>query len=762
MNDLANSTMTQNSPPVRIDFNTPELQRKRRVRALKDRLTRWYVLVGGLAVLAAITLIFFYLAYVVVPLFQGATLTSKKALEPTWLSQDAGKPLMIALEEQNLVGMRVSDKGQALFFDTKTGAELKRVDLPVPAGTQVTSIGSDQPGNPLVVLGLSNGQALAFSHSYKITYPDNKKTITPGIDYPYGQEPFVLDEQGRALEHVSLNVNGETLVVAGSTGAHLQVVSLTREENMMTGEVTSEQSRIDLPQMTETVKAIFIDPRQQWLYVINGRAQADVFSLREKTLNGRYKLLDNGDAEVTASAQLVGGISLIIGDSKGGLAQWFMARDPDGEQRFKRIRDFQMGKAPIVQIDAEERRKGFIALDAAGELGVFHSTAHRTLLVEPVAEGAGVLSLSPRANRIIIEEGGKLLPLSLKNPHPEVSWSALWSKVWYENYDEPKYVWQSTASNTDFEPKLSLSPLTFGTLKAAFYAMILAAPLAIAAAIYTAYFMAPGMRRKVKPVIELMEAMPTVILGFFAGLFLAPYLEGHLPGVFSLFLLMPIGILVAGFTWSRLPESLRLRVPDGWEAAILIPVILLTGWFALYMSPFLETWFFGGDMRLWITNDLGITYDQRNALVVGIAMGFAVIPNIYSIAEDAVFSVPRSLTLGSLALGATPWQTLTRVVILTASPGIFSALMIGMGRAVGETMIVLMATGNTPVMELNLFEGMRTLAANVAVEMPESEVGGSHYRVLFLAALVLLMFTFVMNTLAELIRQRLRKKYSSL
>jgi phosphate transport system permease protein len=102
------------------------------------------------------------------------------------------------------------------------------------------------------------------------------------------------------------------------------------------------------------------------------------------------------------------------------------------------------------------------------------------------------------------------------------------------------------------------------------------------------------------------------------------------------------------------------------------------------------------------------------------------------------------------------------VVILTASPGIFSALMIGMGRAVGETMIVLMATGNTPIMDMNIFEGMRTLAANVAVEMPESEVGGTHYRVLFLAAMVLLLFTFVMNTLAELIRQRLRTKYSSL
>src|SRR3546814_869431 len=100
MNDLANSTMTTTSPPKRIDFNTPELQRKRRIRALKDRLTRWYVLVGGLAVLAAITLIFFFLAYVVVPLFQGADLTSQDPITPAWM-QDAGKPLMIAIEEQN-------------------------------------------------------------------------------------------------------------------------------------------------------------------------------------------------------------------------------------------------------------------------------------------------------------------------------------------------------------------------------------------------------------------------------------------------------------------------------------------------------------------------------------------------------------------------------------------------------------------------------------------------------------------------------------
>ncbi|MEI6335690.1 MAG: ABC transporter permease subunit, partial [Methylococcaceae bacterium] len=281
-------------------------------------------------------------------------------------------------------------------------------------------------------------------------------------------------------------------------------------------------------------------------------------------------------------------------------------------------------------------------------------------------------------------------------------------------------------------------------------------------AIYTAYFMTSKMRQYVKPSIELMGALPTVILGFLAGLWLAPIIEEYLAGLFALLMLVPLAVMLFAFVWQYLPKSFLQTIPEGWESALLIPVILLSSWFAFSVSVPLETFLFHGTLRDWFKTELGIGYDQRNALVVGVAMGFAVIPTIFSIAEDAIFSVPKHLTVGSLALGATPWQTMIKVVLLTASPGIFSAVMIGLGRAVGETMIVLMATGNTPVMDLSVFQGLRTLAANIAVEMPESEVDSTHYRVLFLAALVLFMFTFVFNTLAEIIRQRLREKYSSL
>jgi phosphate transport system permease protein len=358
--------------------------------------------------------------------------------------------------------------------------------------------------------------------------------------------------------------------------------------------------------------------------------------------------------------------------------------------------------------------------------------------------------------------GGSLRMLALDNEHPEVSFSSLWGRVWYENYEQPEFVWQSSASTNEFEPKFSLTPLVFGTLKASLYAMLFAIPLALMGAAYTAYFMSPELRKWVKPGIEIMAALPTVILGFLAGLWFAPWLEENLASVFLLILILPPGLFLFAWAWHKLNLDERLDMPAGWEPMLMVPVLIGLGWLAVLLADPVQGVLFGGDMRQWLDNDVGISYDQRNAMVVGCAMGFAVIPTIFSIAEDAVFGVPKTLSNGSLALGATPWQTLVFVVLPTASPGIFSALMIGLGRAVGETMIVLMATGNTPVMDWNIFEGMRTLAANIAVEMPESEVNSSHYRILFLAGLVLFMFTFIVNTGAELIRQRLREKYSSL
>ena len=183
---------------------------------------------------------------------------------------------------------------------------------------------------------------------------------------------------------------------------------------------------------------------------------------------------------------------------------------------------------------------------------------------------------------------------------------------------------------------------------------------------------------------------------------------------------------------------------------------------ALELSAPFEALAFGGSFPQWVRETTGLTYDQRNAVVVGLAMGFAVIPIIFAISEDAFSNVPKNLVSGSLALGANRWQTVTRVVLPTASPGIFSAVMVGFGRAVGETMIVLMATGNTPVMDWSPFNGFRTLSANIAVEIPEAPVGGTLYRTLFLAGLLLFLLTFAVNTVAEVVRQRLRRRYSQL
>jgi phosphate transport system permease protein len=470
------------------------------------------------------------------------------------------------------------------------------------------------------------------------------------------------------------------------------------------------------------------------------------------------------EAGISSMGMLLGGISLLAGDTNGMITQLFPVRDENNQYTLEVIRQFDGHQAAITKIIPEQRRKGFLSLDADGNLTIFHSTAGRQVLQQKLENGQPTaLALAPRASGLIaIYADGSADFMDIDNEHPEVSFASLWSKVWYENYNQPEYIWQSSASSNEFEPKFSLTPLAFGTLKAALYAMLFALPLALMGAAFTAYFMSPVLRRIVKPVIEIMAALPTVILGFLAGLWFAPFLEENLAGVLSLTLVLPVGLLLFAWFWTRSQWRIKNYVKEGWEPLLLLPVLVVLGFVSIEFVGPLQDLFFGGDLRSWLSREAGISYDQRNAMVVGCAMGFAVIPTIFSIAEDAIYGVPQSLSDGSLALGATPWQTLVKVILPTASPGMFSAVMIGLGRAVGETMIVLMATGNTPIMDWNLFEGMRTLAANIAVEMPETAMNSSHYRILFLAALVLFMFTFVVNTGAELIRQRLREKYSSL
>ncbi|WP_432742572.1 ABC transporter permease subunit [Methylobacter sp. G7] len=736
-----------------------------RWRLIKDALARYGVVAGGLGVIVAIVLIFFYLLYVVYPLFISASATPVS--EYPVPEQALGNTLLLAIEEQNEVAARFTDSGQVVFFNAATGKTLLTQAVAIPEGAHITSFAQGSPiKEGAVIYGLSNGRAIIAKQQYKVTYPDNVRLITPSLKYPLGEQPLALDESGAALETIAVKVGSDSTTIVAKTADKIRLINFKKEQSLFADEaaLTRTDSVLDLP--TAGIAEILIDKDESNLYLINNDGQLGYFDISDKSspdLKQQLNVVDAGQ-KITSVTFLNGDLSLMIGDSSGLVSQWSMVRDKLNRPAMQKIRSFKVSDKAVIAINSEQRRKGFMTTDADGIVGIYHSTAEREMIKERVSDALpSTAILSPRANALLLQSAaGNMHFWQVDNEHPEVSIKSLWQKVWYESYPKPDYIWQSSSANNDFEPKYSLTPLVFGTLKASFYAMLVAIPLALMGAIYTAYFMAPGMRQYVKPSIEIMGALPTVILGFLAGLWLAPFMEEHLTGIFALLMIVPVGVMLFAFAWQFLPKTIAENLPEGWDAALLIPVILLSGWLAFQVSVPLETYLFHGTLQDWLKAEMGIGYDQRNSLVVGVAMGFAVIPTIFSIAEDAIFSVPKHLTVGSLALGATPWQTMIRVVLLTASPGIFSAVMIGFGRAVGETMIVLMATGNTPVMDLSVFQGMRTLAANIAVEMPESEVDSTHYRILFLAALVLFMFTFVFNTLAEVIRQRLREKYSSL
>ncbi|MGI2197655.1 ABC transporter permease subunit [Shewanella baltica] len=729
-------------------------------RAFKDKAAQIGVTIGGTMVFVALLLIFFYLLYVIKPIFDSADVTLVKTVS----YQHADVPtLMVGAEEQNEVMYRVAVDGQVDFYTVADGSLLSSFTPPLPAGVTVTSAAVAVPSEQRFALGLSNGQVLVAGLEFGLSYPNNKRLITPKLRYPAGETPITVDETGSAIHKLTFTYSSDKMSFAYQDESGVwRLTRLEGQENMMTEEVEWVSTTSQIQDAPKKVSHELMTPDQRQLMLQTGN-KIFVYDIRDTDSLDLLQVIDveRAKAQVNNVALLAGASSLLVSYDTGIVAQYFQVSGPKG-RLYQEIRQFD-DLPPIESLTSEFYRKSFATVSPEGELTLLYTTSHRELFDEKFdLKNPGKMGFTPRSNGIVVEADKKLHIFSVENSHPEVSWSAMWDKVWYEGYPEPKYVWQSTSGSDDFEAKLSLMPLAYGTMKAAFYAMLFAVPLAIAGAIYTAYFMSPKVRGFVKPTIEIMEALPTVILGFLAGLWLAPLIEEHLPGILILLILLPTSILASAYGWSQLPAAWKQRLPEVYQELMLIPVVCFVGWFSFAISPIIEVALFDGNTRQFITNELGITFDQRNALVVGIAMGFAVIPTIFSIAEDAIFSVPRHLSNGSLALGATPWQTLTRVVLLTASPGIFSAIMMGLGRAVGETMIVLMATGNTAIMEWSVFEGMRTLAANIAVEMPESAIGSSHYRVLFLAAFVLFIFTFFFNTIAEVVRQRLRERYSSL
>ncbi|MBM3343470.1 MAG: ABC transporter permease subunit [Betaproteobacteria bacterium] len=624
------------------------------------------------------------------------------------------------------------------------------------------------------------------------------------------------------------------------------------QRNMMTGEETVRTQTVDLPDMglaaNAKVTGILISGTADRVILASDDGMIYRYDLRvfdRPVLAERQRIVPQ-DVSISAMTLLGGEHSLVVGGSDGSISVFFRLQrsGTNSADGFELVKARTHAAMPAAIIDASEgqRDKSFVVTDAAGNVRVIHSTSDQVLFNFQRADGIDVPAramIFPRSDGVLlVSDKGAVNQWRYSDPHPEITPKVLFGKVWYEGYDAPGYTWQSTAGVDTAEAKYSLMPLIFGTLKAAFYALLFGAPIALAAAIYTSEFVHPTVRSTVKPMMEMMESLPTVVLGFVAALVLAPLVEEWISAVLLGFFALPMGLLLGAFIWQALPQSVVLRYDGIPKFFLMAASIFVTGYIAYRLGPLFEHVLFHGDFKAWTAGNHGSgtpfmflmllplsyvalaygfrryfghhyrafldgrgragagridilrwivllagacvlaylvaslvtalgydprgnvidSYQQRNALVVGFVMAFAVIPNIYTLAEDALNAVPGHLRAGSLACGATPWQTATFIILPTAASGVFSAIMMGMGRAVGETMIVVMAAGNTPVMEWNVFSGLRTLSANIAIELPEAVKDGTNYRVLFLAALTLFIMTFIINTGAELIRQRFRKR----
>ena len=750
--------------PPRLRHETP------RRRLILDRTARWVVSAGGLAVVIAILGILVFIAAEIWPLLVRPQVTRVRNLP---LSLPAGENVsgiggiggIVADEHRALVAALTAD-GKVTVVRTKDGKTVSSTDLfaPNPAPQLVQM--AVAPESRLLAAATADGRVVLAPVRFDATFNGDVRETVAQVG---PASILTVDPAGQPLRRFAaqLDANGNALVAAQLANGTLVLVRQASEKNEMTGETTSSLERKEAP-VALPLTALVLDADQKNLYGGTAAGELLWWPLTGGEA-GPVRTASAGRSGITALALLVGGRSLLVGQESGAISVWFPVHQANDTFRLTRVRDFPSHGTALRAFAASPRDKGFLAL-SSDRLGLYHSTSHRTLWTGPAplaAETAGAadgasLFYAPKGDGAFVANAKSIALLDVANPHPEISWTTLFGKVWYEGYDRPAWVWQSSGASDDVEPKLSLTPLLAGTLKGTIYSLFLAIPLGIFGAMYTSQFMHPAYKRYLKPMVEIMASLPSVVLGFLAGLWLAPRIERVVPALALMLVVLPLLILVAGLLWRSLPRAFRGRLLVGTEAIFFVFVLAFGIWLCLRLSQPFEALAFGGNFPAWLTARTGLGFDQRNAVVVGLAMGFAVIPILFAIAEDAFSNVPRNLVAGSLALGADRWQTVTRVVLPTASPGIFSGVMIGFGRAIGETMIVLMATGNTPIMDWNPFNGFRTLSANIAVEIPEAPHGGTLYRTLFLAALLLFILTFIINTIAELVRQRLRERYSQL
>ena len=741
----------------------------------KDRLATVLIRTGGLLVILVVVAIVVNIGSEAVPLFARATAGPVERLA------GALDPLLAGSDSRRELVWTLSADGRVVFDDPDTA------DLVIHEGALIAA---DQEIHGLISVLGEDGMAMVGRLRFTDSWDGDRRTT--GARWRASTDELILPEGDWVGVTANGDEDGNVVLAAWDGGGRLDLWSWDGEDEAWASAPVSELVHgvtavavaeglaalavIDtagtlrlfrLPGL-ETVEVVGVDgPVAAARFLIGGGSLA--VAGRDGSVGvlleiPRVRVLNNGTRVLRVEGLEIGPDEVVlVADNEVG--QKLASRSDivleSAPSRWRQVRDLTGVTGVPTVIAPEDRRRGFAVGTSDGSVALYYSTSARRLLDDHWTTNAVTsLTVDPKGDGAVVVAGGEVLRRSIDNPHPEISLRTLFLPVWYEGYAAPRFVWQSTGGSDAFEPKLSLWPLIFGTLKATLYAMLFSVPLALMAAVYVSQLAPTWLQTTVKPTIELMAAVPSVVVGFLAALWLAPRLESALLAVLLGAIGLPLVVVLSLAGWRLIPAPLRRRLPDGSELLVLLAAGAAVVAAAAALAGPVEVRLFGGDFQRYLFTEWGLRYDQRNAIVVGLGLGFAVIPVIFTIAEDACSAVPRALVNASRALGATRWQTALRLVVPAASPGLFAAVMLGLGRAVGETMIVLMAAGNTPVLDLSLFNGMRTMSAAIAVEIPEAPVGGTLFRVLFLTGILLFAFTMVLTTAADIVGTYLRKRYA--